>query len=249
MNTLSLDDVLHMMETVAALLPFPARVERHSEGKVGPRGPRIQFSPPGQPEDFAVITPEMFSPHPKNDPYWWFESWSSGYCRNAWSDLGPDAHPADVAAWITEQAYAKGIPAAMAPGPELISEDLLDEQQILAQRRKDKLGYEMATAARALRVAFGYGPHAVRDEEHLRNAADIFRIDARWTPSHVAFTRSPDGGPVPAQARVFTHETECLLTVEFYRPRAGSAVPHKRTRQYKTGRGAARAILAHLATL
>jgi hypothetical protein len=127
LNTLTADRASELVTAVAAVLPFPAEA-RDLAGDWTPlqidlgAHPNANGWPPADVEhDRAGIDDANTAEHTAMEdkpPVWWFETWpsgGSGTSRVEFSTFGPDADPADVAAWIAEQARAAGSPAAVSP--------------------------------------------------------------------------------------------------------------------------------------
>jgi hypothetical protein len=305
MNTLTAERACELVEAVAARMPFPAQAADLAGDWTPLQIDLGAFLNPGGTHVAAVEhdragiddarTAEEYDGDGQ-EPVWWFETWVDGTPRATFSTLGPDVAPADVAAWIAEQARAAGSPAAggrcecghatarhhgalgvvgcmsisgqpdcpctkvrvattTAAKPARRNLTMRDFVRKIAEANLARLDQ----AERALRASFehgmakGNGHEVWETSANMPYSADGFRAASRAFSVRTR-TRTPDGYPLvsPSQATVSAHEDphRTVLTVKFYTPRVGAnSAPYIRTRHYKTGDGAARAIEKHLAHL
>ena len=263
MNTLTRDRAHELVTAVAAHLPFPAETADLGGGFTLQIDLGAHPNPDGTPaadieHDRAGIDDADLAETYGGEgeaPVWWFETWANGSHEGLSSTLGPDADPADVAAWIAEQARAAGSPAAAAqPAPEPEPGSPADRERLMRERA-ERAAPSMREAKDALLEAFAGGPYEVWDGWHMYDVTDIFRagpMDGAQAYK-VRTDTTYEGASVrgPELAAFFPHRTEPMLTVEFLTPRKGQpdARPYLRTRHFKTGRGAARAIVKHVAAI
>lgn len=266
MKALTYDRANQLVRLVATLMPFPAKTADLGGGWTpvqidlgafpNPDGTSVEDR---EHDRAGIDTDDMCEDHGMAQ-VWWFETWAGGTDRQVFSTLGPDAHPAEVAAWIAEQARAAGSPAAVAPpAPRPASPA---PQDYFEKRIAEKVADQMVAAERALRAQFEHGSLKGRGHEvwstgsPMTDPSDIFRANLRFVDAVNVRTRTltPDGVPTysPTQATITPRQdpAEPLLTVELYTPHVGpDNAPYVRTRHYKTGIGAARAIRKHLTHL
>lgn len=101
---LTIVDVDAAVREVAARLPFPVELAADMGGTFALQIDLGQRGKTDDPRDTAGIDPESNS-------RWWLDI--EGGIKTHVSDLGSEADPAAVAAWITETARAERCPAAV----------------------------------------------------------------------------------------------------------------------------------------
>lgn len=269
MNTLTRDRAHQLMVDVATAMPFPVETADLGGGftlqiDLGVHSDMSADPNDDLPHDRAGIDHAgLAEKYGMEDqaPVWWFETWAGGTDRQAFSTLGPDADLRDVTAWIAEQARAAGSPAAAATdalepttAPRRPTGDPAARERFMRERA-ERAAPSMREAKDALLEAFAGGPYEVWDGWHMYDVTDIFRAGPMdGAQAYKVRTDTTYGGASmsgPELAAFFPHRTEPMLTVEFLTPRKEQpgARPRLRTRHFKTGKGAAKAIEKHLARL